>query len=236
MAQAEEFIASLSTVDPAKVEHALRGLASLGPESIAPVMSRLETEGDGSTRVNLLRAIGRVAYENEYFDPSLVHRLRDLRKERALGEGTSQKALYERATYVKVLGMIGEPSCFDELIEDFDHQDHRVRANALEGTAFIIRRWLVTGGVKVQEAIENLIKDESTRVSVTATVALYLVHTIAAETLKSRVRDLSYSTNPDVKNAARRAATSFKVSTDRFFDLFARDSIYSLIRRFDELG
>ena len=236
MAQAEEYIAELSTIDPAKIEHSLRGLASMGEESIGQIMSRLETEGDSSTRVNLMRAIGRVGFENDFFDPSVVERLRELRKDKGLGDGSEQKALYERATYVKVLGMIGEPGCFDELLQDFDHQDHRVRANALEGVAFIIKRWQVTGGVKVQEAIEKAMKDENTRVSVTATVALFLVHTIAAETLKARVRDLSYSNDPAVKNAARRASKSFDVSTDRFLDLFARDSIYSLIRRFDELG
>jgi len=236
VARAEDFIAELSAVDPAKVEQALRGLAGLGEEVLGKLMTRLEREGDGTTRVNLLRAVGRVALENEYFDPSVVKRLRALRTEQGFGDTADQQGRFARATYVKILGMVGEPGCFDEILGDVKSFDPRIRANALEGLAFIIKRWTVTGGRKVQQAVEEAVKDDIIRVSVTATAVLYLIHAVAADNLRSRIRDMAHSTDDQIRSAARTAAASFDIKTENFFDLFARDSVFALLRRYDDQG
>jgi len=231
VASIEELMAELAGTDPVVLERAIRGLAREGVQAIEALFERMEKEAESHTRINLLRALGRVAYENKHFDPRHCRRLRDYALRQNLLDAKSDEQRHEKATYVKVLGMTGEPGDFGELIANFNHFDSRVVANAVEGVAFIVKRWTVTGGASIQDALEKKLDDEQARVRVNAMVALYLIHNMAAETLREKLQDLTTINEPQVRTAARTALASFDISAGSFLQRFARDSIFALVHK-----
>lgn len=235
MAHVDDCIGQLAAVDPKVVEEALRGLAGEGGSALDPILTRLEAEGDSHTRINLLRAMGRVAHENDLYYESVIRRLDVWAIRRDLADDESRDGRYERATWIKVLGMAGDPGVLPRLLPAMADADPRVRSNAVEGVAFVIKRWNVTGGHVVQEVLERAQRDPVPRVATTATVALYLLHSVAARGLKERLRELSFSGDAETAAAAKTATAIFGIGIRRVSDFFG-DSIYGLLRRPDDMG
>jgi len=70
------------------------------------------------------------------------------------------------ATYVKVIGQLGDESVIDELLPYLNHEDARIRANTIEGLEFI-------GGEKIIEHLIPKLVDKNSRVSANAAKALW---------------------------------------------------------------
>jgi vesicle coat complex subunit len=230
VALAMEYIAELSTADPERLEQVLKGLSSIGIEVLPLIMDSYEISAESATRINLLRAIGRVAFDNDYYDPGLLEKIEEIQSQICSTDLSAKNRVRLLATVVKVMGMVGDASTLGKLIVFLTHSDKRVRSNAVEGIAFIIRRWSIEGEHELKDALEMAAKDEDVRVSVTATIALYLVHSVAARNLRNRIDNLCHSSNEEVKNAAVTAAASFDIKSESFFSLFTPDSIFALLR------
>ena len=230
MALAMEYIAELSTADPERLEEVLKGLSSLGTEVLPLIIENFEASGDSATCINLLRAVGRVAFDNDYYDPKVLEKIEEIQSQICSASLSARDRVHQLATVVKVMGMVGDASTLQKLLPFLTHSDKRVRSNAVEGIAFIIRRWSIEGDHDLKDALEKALKDEDVRVSVTATIALYLSHSVAARNLRNRIDNLCHSSNDEVKNAAVTAAASFDIKSESFFSLFTPDSIFALLR------
>ena len=225
-----EYVAELSTLDPDRLKQVFNYLASQGTEVLPLLIESYGKNSDSGTRINILRAIGLVAFESDYYDPELIKKVLSILDEICSVRMDPKKRNHMIATAVKVAGMIGDVDTSKRLLSFFSHNDSRVRANAVEGLAFILKRWSTQGCEGSKEALEKAVKDNDVRVSVTATVALYLLHSVAAVSLKKRIDTLCHSGNEEIKNAAVTAAASFEIRSENFFDLFTPDSIFALLR------
>lgn len=236
MAKVDALVVELKSAEPEAVERALRSLSRRGIEVLGKLLDRLEDERDPGARVNLLRALGRVTYDAEHFEPAHLERLRKHAAAQGLERAAEPRALFELATFVKVLGMAGDLSCLEDLLRAMGHGDARVRSNAIEGVAFLVRRWKVACGARVQAALEAAAADEVARVSVTATAALFVTHGVAADLARARLQELSTGDDDASRVAAQSALASLGIERRPLLERLAKDSFYSLLERYDRDG
>lgn len=229
MSDREELLEALDGL-PAEQAHArLHALRAEGVELLHGFLEDLATTDDDERRIPILRVLGTLAFIHDYHDEKV--------REAYLAALGRHETARVRATWVKNLGKLGLPEDAERILSFLDDRDPRVRANAVEGLAFLVKRTKNAGGPRVQERLAEMLRSGNPRLRINAALALFFIHRLEAEGLYAYLRQLAETGDPREQVGARRVMDAFALRREgalrEAVHRFGDDSIYYLVTRSD---
>lgn len=229
MVDREAIIESFGGLAPEEAHDCLHALRGEGVELLRAFLNDLRASTEEVRTITILRILGTLSFVHDYHDPATIEGYLEF-----FQDGVSA---HVRATWVKNLGKIGGPGEAERILAFLDDRDPRVRANAVEGLAFLVKRTKNAGGPKVLERLQALLRSSNPRLRINAALALFFVHRLEAEGLFCYLRRLAEDGEPVERQSAQRVVEAFALrregSTREALAQFGEDSIYYLLTRYD---